>query len=80
MQGSQTLYRAELQGAWLFAGLADDGDTLTLDNKSVVDYGPFARTVQHLTWTTAYHWQARYAGWASKAAMDSESPGGVSSH
>ena len=29
-----------MQGARLFAEVADNGDTLTLDNKSVVDYGP----------------------------------------
>ena len=29
-----------MQGARLFAEVTDDGDTLTLDNKSVVDYGP----------------------------------------
>uniref|UniRef100_A0A7S1HSX1 Uncharacterized protein n=1 Tax=Eutreptiella gymnastica TaxID=73025 RepID=A0A7S1HSX1_9EUGL len=40
VHGPQTLYRAELQGARLFAEIADSGDTLTLDNKSVVDYGP----------------------------------------
>ena len=40
VQGPQTSYRAELQGARLFADVAENGDTLTLDNKSVVDYGP----------------------------------------
>ena len=40
VQGPQTSYRAELQGARLFVELAEDGDTLTLDNKAVVDYGP----------------------------------------
>jgi len=39
VQGPQTSYRAELQGAGLFAAMADDGDTLTLDNKAVVDHG-----------------------------------------
>ena len=29
-----------MQGARLFAEAADDRDTLTPDNKSVVDYGP----------------------------------------
>ena len=39
VQGPQTSYRAELQGARLFVELAEDGDTLALDNKAVVDYG-----------------------------------------
>jgi len=36
---TQTSYRAELQGACLFAAMASYGDTLTLDNKCVVDHG-----------------------------------------
>ena len=40
VQGPQTSYRAELQGAHLFVELAADGDTLALDDKAVVDCGP----------------------------------------
>ena len=40
VQGPQTSYRAELQGAVIFAELVDLGDSLTLDNQAVVGYGP----------------------------------------
>ena len=53
VQGPQTSYRAELQGARLFVELAADGDTLALDNKAVVDYGPYALTGRRQIWTTA---------------------------
>ena len=53
VQGPQTSYRAELQGARLFVELAADGDTLALDNKAVVEYGPYALTGRRQIWTTA---------------------------
>ena len=40
VQGPQTSYRAELQGAVIFVELADPGDSLALDNQAVVEYGP----------------------------------------
>ena len=56
----QTSYRAELQGARLFAEVTDDGDTLTLDNKSVVDDGPVRpHRDASWTWTTAPRWLTR---------------------
>jgi len=39
VQGPQTSYQAELQGALLFAHMSDEADTLALDNQAVVDYG-----------------------------------------
>ena len=56
VQGPQTSYRAELQGARLFVELAADGDTLALDDKAVVDYGPYALTGRRQIWTTACRW------------------------
>ena len=56
VQGPQTSYRAELQGARLFVELAADRDTLALDNKAVVDYGPYALTGRRQMWTTACRW------------------------
>ena len=40
MTGPQDSYRAELQGSVLVTAQARVGDSLTLDNKAVVDYGP----------------------------------------
>jgi len=61
VQGPQTSYRAELQGARLFADVAENGDTLTLDNKSVVDYMDQSACTEKLqAWITASRWPKSY--------------------